>query len=191
MALSLVACGGENGDGDEPDAAANGGPDAGDTVADAAGGAADAAADATPPDAEPEPCTTLANTAAVIDVVRSAAARPTPVGGTIQDGTYHLIEMVFYNHPMPGVIGTTQSTARITGSALEQVVVRGSNPPETQTDTFVASSATQLQITQTCPLEGEQPVVRDFTASGATLELHTTIVAGDNTIYLVQTWERQ
>ncbi len=124
--LSLsVGCGGDDDDDDDNDDIASV-----DAAVDAAGDSADAppgaAIDATPGVPDAAACHALAQTAPVIERAQIAADPPTAVGGTIPDGTYHLIGDDIYTGPGGPSGGTgierQKTTRELAGSGVETIV---------------------------------------------------------------------
>jgi hypothetical protein len=94
-------------------------------------------------------CNTLANAAPAVPVQTFAQDPPTPLGGTIADGTYWMTEAAIYTGPdgPSGTNGTSQTTIQITGDTI-QVVSAGDPPTRTVT---IATSGTSYTSTDTCP----------------------------------------
>jgi hypothetical protein len=92
---------------DEPEAADDGPvpPDGYPGNPDGPSDTSDASADAQ----DAGPCVTLTDTAPLVTIVDVAENAPSPTGGTIADGTYHLIQLVRYNGP-GGTTGSMQGT---------------------------------------------------------------------------------
>jgi hypothetical protein len=127
----------------------------------------DAPAETATEDAEMEAvvCTTLANTAAAVPVQTFAVDPPTPLGGTIVDGTYLMTEAAIYTGPdgPSGTNGTSQTTIQITGSTI-QIVSAGDPPTRTIT---LATSGTSFTSTDTCP-DTSTVIQGSYTATATT-----------------------
>jgi hypothetical protein len=111
-------------------------------------------------------CTTLTNTAAAVPVQTLAEDPPTPLGGTIVDGTYEMTATAIYTGPdgPSGTDGTAQTTIQITGSTI-QIVTTGD--PTTRTITL-ATSGTSFTSTDTCP-DTSTFIQGSYTATATTL----------------------
>lgn len=156
--MASAACGG--GDDDPVDG------DAGDDIADADPNAPDAPpnqiidASQVPttdapfvpgPDAAPESCNFIANSAAQIQIRRLMQQPPAPTGGTIVDGTYQLVADDIYMPSMPpDVLGDARGTMQIAGSAMELVHAQDLGEDTRSSSTFVTNN-TAITFSQTCP----------------------------------------
>lgn len=146
-----------------------------DVSADATGRDADAVAidtkpltDTSPPDL-PE-CNTLAAGGAEVTIVTVKGVAPSPTGGTITPGTYHLTEATFFKEgskTFPGLSG--KFSMRVGEGTLETVADDGSEEIDRTTSTFTVSG-TELTAAQTCPAI-ESSVV-GYTATASSLSLY-------------------
>jgi hypothetical protein len=122
---------------------------------------ADAASDAGPP------CNTIANTAPVVDITQIAADPPTPLGGTIADGTYWETSLDIYTGPAgpAGMTGTSQTTALIQGTTVQLV---SDGQPTRRTVTLTTADAGFTSV-DSCPYA--QMSQGSYTATPTTLTI--------------------
>jgi hypothetical protein len=106
-------------------------------------------------------------------VVTIAAAAPSPTGGAIADGTYHLVSAVGYTGPggASGPVGfSTKETLTLTGGRLD-VITDEAGKSKTASGTF-ALSGTDFTFMQSCP--GAPPTITPYSASAASFVLYVT-----------------
>lgn len=129
------------------------------------------------PPAEPPPsgCHALVNDGPLLSGIPMVASNaPTPTGGAVPNGTFHLKKIVYYAGP-GGSTGTIpvslKSTVSIAGTVLEQAVDGndGNEKIEARTiDSFV-TSGTKVAVTQSCP--GKDTHTGTYSVSGGELTL--------------------
>ena len=127
------------------------------------------------PPAEPTGCHALVNDGPLLSGIEMVASNaPTPIGGAIPNGTFHLKKVVYYAGP-GGSTGTIpvslKSTVSIAGTALQQSVdgKNGNEKIEARTiDSFV-TSGTKVAVTQSCP--GNETQTGAYSVSGGALTL--------------------
>ena len=181
--LMLGCSGGDDGDdggvidaSDPPttDAPVGGNPDAPEATPDAMGPT---------PDAAPVVCNMLNNTAPTITVRRSMQTLPTPTGGSIQDGTFHLTSDVFYNAPMDVDLGQAQATAVYAGTTVQLTTSQDGAKPVLSTSTFQTAGQNDISYFQSCPDELDLRWDK-YSAGGGTIELHYTAASRVQTFTL-------
>lgn len=182
LLIAVVACSGANSEGIGSDPLPNDPKDASaDTGTSSDGSTADAA---DPPDAGDAgvdapsgACAPLTNDGPVLKTIQMiAAAPPTPTGGTIPQGKFHLQEVTLYtgaNGPSGALPITLQGTVMVKGSVIEQVLDGQANEKtlnERASMTFVTSGTT-LTLSRTCPSVASTKATFSATASSMLLFL--------------------
>jgi hypothetical protein len=98
-------------------------------------------------------CNTVTNSGNVIAQVQVASAAPTPAGGTVVEGTYHLTDWTTYTGT-GGATGPTgqndKETLVFSGGTVQIVQVEGDCPERRQNLSVVFSEA-MVTATNTCP----------------------------------------
>lgn len=167
LAAGAQACSGDDASpvagsddaGSSSDAAStsDGGGGGGGDAAPGDGGGGDAPANATCNDLTP---------ATAVPVHAAGGDPPAALGGTVADGTYHVVAATFYTGAIDagGVsLGTSDSRMRITGTTV-QVATTSKGAVKTETDTFTFAGDT-LTIAPTCPA-GAKGGTAKFSALG-------------------------
>jgi hypothetical protein len=128
---------------------------------------AEAASSEAGDDAGP-PCNTIANDAPVVNVTQVAADPPTPMGGTIVNGTYWQTSLEIYTGPdgPTGTTGTSQSTALIEGETVQ--LVQSPGQPARRTITLTTADG-GFTSSDTCP--DSQSSQGGYTATATTLTI--------------------
>ncbi len=171
----------------------SGGSSSGGVDAGGDGAPSDAGGDAKPGDdggggADGGPCGAGANLGSDVDVQQMAADPPTPMGGTIADGTYVLTSGTLYTGADGGATGplglTLKQTWRISGSAYSHVDFNQMMGRETrQGGTLMTVSAISLHLVQACP--DADFASYEFSATPTTFTLYSLDASG--TLALVLT----
>jgi hypothetical protein len=111
-------------------------------------------------------CTVLADTATAFNNVSVAAAFPSPAGGTITPGTYHLTEVRTYTGP-GGATGTTagtySQTISFTANLWTTVMTVGGQRLEVVASYSV--NGTTFTPTRVCPANGSTLAATGYTAT--------------------------
>jgi hypothetical protein len=107
---------------------------------------------------------------AAVPEVRGVGTMPTPAGGTIADGTYHLTKWEIYP---PGSVDAYMRTETwvISGGALQAVSHKDSDPDKRSAGTFSPSGST-LTLNVTCP--GTATLSTTYTATPTTIQFFET-----------------
>ncbi|MEZ4409947.1 MAG: hypothetical protein R3A52_26245 [Polyangiales bacterium] len=131
-------------------------------------GAVDATADAS------APCNAVTLQSSGVTPTRVAGLAPTPAGGTIANGTYHLSGWVLYDGALDDTIARRE-TLVILGARLESArdysLAGGENPSRLNLD--ATTMGTTLALIGFCPAGGGRFTV-GYTATATTLTLHQT-----------------
>lgn len=133
-------------------------------------------------------CNSLVAPASSISVTCNATeAVPAPVGGTIRDGTYHLISATFYADntacPTPETDGVVWDICGTSWQISQNDAVNGAAQPQLIANLTVVAAASDLTITVDCGIPGEtMPLVYGYDADATSLRLHigggTTATSG-------------
>jgi len=105
------------------------------------------------------------NDATVVVAKQVASSAPSPTGGTVTNGTYHLVDLTVYTGPggavgaLPLAIKQTIAIHGGTADAISEV----SGKSEDVTSTFAAAGTT-ITTAQTCPSAGS-PQTGTFSAT--------------------------
>jgi hypothetical protein len=129
-------------------------------------------------------CNNVENLASLHEVVNVDGDAPTPVGGAVEDGTYHETAAQFYDTGAP--VGSTGLQRRmvlvIAGTLLQAAFVtryQGQETEQTESDDFRAATDAGVgmaELTQTCPAATGQAIPLGYSVfgkgTGATLMFH-------------------
>lgn len=137
-------------------------------------------------------CTSLANTASIVSEQQVAAAAPTPMGGSVATGIYHLTSLSLFTGT-GGVSGATgrqrQQTLRVVATsatnATMEVVDREGTGQERRSSGLVVLNGSALSLTRTCPSADASTLA--FTFSNDTLD----VIEQDGTAIKVSRFARQ
>jgi hypothetical protein len=107
----------------------------------------------------------------------ATASAPTPVGGVIQDGVYHLTSSTFYagggTCPTPEVDGVSWQVCGTSWQLAQNDSVNGQVQPSLVANATVVAAGSDVTITVTCGLASPPPpFVYGYDANTTTLRLH-------------------
>jgi hypothetical protein len=116
-------------------------------------------------------CNALATNTPHQVVQRSESDRPTPTGGTFEDGRYSLEQLTLYQgSSVPSGLGPLAIYVEKVGLTLQMYVRRGDAAPAYRTYT-VGTADDFLRLTQTCPSAGTEPLTLSFLYSASASEV--------------------
>jgi hypothetical protein len=118
----------------------------------------------------PAACNTLGQTASPVAQLRVAEATPTPTGGAVPDGTYHLISDTVFTG-VGGATGATGYSSSLTTlcSALVCEIALDDTADGDPKQTFMLTiSGTTLTETQSCPETGTLQATFSTVVTGGT-----------------------
>ncbi|HSO31732.1 MAG TPA: hypothetical protein VLT33_04435 [Labilithrix sp.] len=156
LSLSLAACGGATSSVPEDGTATptpSGGPSPSDPAPPSSPSSPPAPTPTTTPTTPPPTaCHAVTADGAAIPITMVAADPPAPLGGTIVDGTYRLVDAKLYTHP-GGSAGplpiTIKATIAISGTVAN--VAQDTSKSSERLTATVVTSGTSVTFTQTCP----------------------------------------
>jgi hypothetical protein len=197
-AIATIHCGGTSDDG-VPAPSTNTSPadPAKEAGQDASSSSPDKDAATPPPDAstdsttKPNACNTLVNDATAITYVEIVASTaPTPTGGAMVDGTYHLTSITLYspNGKATKIPVSLKNTVNVHGNVVDQVFDGTKTGPsgktetiaERSTETFTTSGST-VTYTMTCPEAKSRTGA--YSVKGSTMTLFLKNDLGQDVLY--------
>jgi hypothetical protein len=158
-AAAIVSCGGGGSSGKGPKGGAGGG---GGIAIGGAGGAVGAGGAG---------CSTIENVGQTVTQVETTGIPPTPMGGTIADGTYVLIRHEDYPPVTVDAPAHSTETLQIAGTQMAAAITSDAYPAGLQALATLAMSGTDLTMTWVCGASGTFDL--QYTATATDLLLIT------------------
>ncbi len=156
------------------------------------GGPVDSGSPADVADAPPA-CNAIADVAALITANQTGANAPTPMGGTIADGTYALTDATVYTGPggPSGGLGQARVTIQIQGTTVQ--IVDDGNPSQSKRSTATLTTmGTSFTAIDSCP--DSKAAVGSYTATSTSLLIFQaagSLPDGGGSETLVETFTKQ
>ena len=123
-----------------------------------------------PPNPKPPiSCNAVTNDAVAIGAQMVPAVAPSPTGGAVANGKYHLTDVTLYTGPGGGsgpIALSIQQTLMINGNTVD-VIQSANGKVETATEMFTTSGTT-ASFTRTCP-SAQPAATGQYSISGGTL----------------------
>ncbi|HVH40683.1 MAG TPA: hypothetical protein VM925_00015 [Labilithrix sp.] len=177
LAFSSTACSSD----ETPESSSSGGaqtPDGGASAADTGSPESSTPADSASPTDSGGACNDVANAGSQVAEVAGGLTKPTPQGGTLEDGTYVLTKHEIYPPSAPDE-NTRRRTFRFAAGKIDYVSNDGTKPEARSSGSFTVNG-TSLQLTVACP-QGASAAALPFTANGNTLIMFDQ--ASQNDVY--------